>query len=44
MVKFFLQKFAIFNVIIDSILVKKWETLERTCFNIYQVAYKWRII
>ena len=28
MVKFFLQKFVIFNMITDSFLVDKWETLE----------------
>ena len=30
MVKLFLQKSVIFNMITDSFLVKKWRTLERT--------------
>ena len=41
MTKFFFQKFVIFNMIIDSLLVEKWGTLERAvryvCKNLLNI-------
>ena len=47
MAQFFLQKFVIFNVITDSVLVEEWRTLERAwryvCKNLLNIDSQYSI-